>query len=653
MEIKFKKFQNGGNFAPFLSIYQPLQVNDQVPNATLAYLANINAQTQQELMADLNGTSRTSTSNRTSTSQKQSINQTEKLLQGLRGLDNDVQQVTQILYKQAIANDNPILGNASSVQDYYTAINLVNKVIDSKEEYKQAFEIAKSNKSLSEAAITADGQVVLQTSEGYTMATPSKAIKAVQAGRARICKNSDLLNSRRHDPNMAFNNELLNIVQNSVSFDNIKDTINSIATNLGSKEFKYSGYSKVQQGKIESGLRALGENIANQSAAGHTVDGTYKDSYQTKSNAQNIAYALNAIYSNLSSTQMAYLQLHSDGTAKGAKELIQQILMAKYNETTIFDSYLQKDLDSSGKIIKKGTTKKEEKEESKKTKPASAPEQFVAGVGYSQQIELAPGTSYAFVGLGRYGTLASDNLGSGSSLQQVSRSKWAPILDLDNVTMAGQTVKHLDQVLLNNSDIIGIDLPVTTDDNGRIKPDYDLLKKAETLNRVLISEGIEDSPENAEEINKICEDLKLQPKYVRNPDNTWGLNQKSYSRFAVIDATASEDAFDMDAPEKFIQEVIHQGDDTASKWFENTMKIINKDEKYKLDSDVYSSKIFIPVRLNAVAAASAQDSSYAYKVGLTDLNEADALARANQDFMDKQNQYQNPGSLEDYEDVEE
>lgn len=643
MEIKFKKFQNGGNFAPFLSIYQPLQLNDQVPNATLAYLANMNAQTQQELMADLNGTNRTST--KSATSQKQSINQTEKLLQDLRGLDSDVQQVTQILYKQALANDNPILGNQSSVQDYYNAINLVNKVIDSKEEYKQAFEIAKSNKSLSEAAITADGQVVLQTSQGYTMAAPSKAIKAVQAGRAKICKNSDLLNSRRHDPNMAFNNELLNIVQNSVSFDSIKDTINSIATNLGSKEFRYSGYSKVQQGKIESGLRALGEDIANQSAAGHTVDGTYKDSYHTKSNAQNIAYALNAIYSNLSSTQMAYLQLHSDGTAKGAKELIQQILMAKYNDSTTFDSNLQKDLD------KKSGSKSDGKDD-KKTKPTSAPEQFVAGVGYSQQITLAPGTSYAFIGLGRYGTLASDQLGSGSSLQQVSRSKWAPILDLGNASMAGQTIKHLDQVLLHNSDIIGMDLPITTDDSGNIKPDYDLLKKAETLNKVLISEGIEDSPENAEEINSICEDLKLKPKYVKSPDGKWELNQQSYSRFAILDATASEEAFDMDAPEKFIQDIIKQGDDATSKWFENAMKKIYDNKKYKLDSDVYSSKIFIPVRLNAVAAASAQDSSYAYKVGLTDLNEADALARANQDFMDKRDQYQNPGSLEDYEDDE-
>lgn len=650
MEIKFKKFQNGGNFAPFLSIYQPLQLNDQVPNATLAYLANMNAQTQQELMADLNGTSKTST--KSATSQKQSINQTEKLLQDLRGLDSDVQQVTQILYKQSMTNNIPLLGDQSNVQDYYTAINLVNKVIDSKEEYKQAFEIAKSNKALSEAAITADGQVVLQTSNGYTMATPSKAIKAIQAGKARVCKNSDLLNSRRHDPNMAFNNELLNIVQNSVSFDSIKDTINSIATNLGSKEFRYSGYSKVQQGKIESGLRALGDDIANQSAAGHTVDGTYKDSYHTKSNAQNIAYALNAIYSNLSSTQIAYLQLHSDGTAKGAKELIQQILMAKYNDSTTFDSNLQKDLDDNGQKINKKSGSKSDGKDDKKTKPTSAPEQFVAGTGYSQQITLAPGTSYAFVGLGRYGTLASDQLGSGSTLQQVSRSKWAPILDLSNASMAGQTIKHLDQVILNNSDVIGMDLPVMTDENGRIKPDYDLLKKAEALNKVLVSEGIEDSPENAEEINSICKDLKLEPKYIKDPDGKWELNQKSYSRFAIIDATASEEAFDMDAPEKFIPDVIHQGDDATSKWFEDTMKKVYDNKKYKLDSDVYSSKIFIPVRLNAVAAASAQDSSYAYKIGITDLNEADALARANQDFMNKRDQYQNPGSLEDYEDDE-
>lgn len=636
MEIKFKKFQNGGGFAPFLSMYQPLQSNAQSPDPTLAYLANINAQTQQEAMAKISGSSSTKTSSSKSTKQ-QSIEQTEKLLGDLKGLDNDVQQVVDVL--EAQARQDAYTGIDNSTTNYYRTIKLVNKVIDSKEEYKETFNIAKNNKTLSEAAITADGQIVLQTNNGYTMASPDKAIKAVQSGKARICKNSDLLKDRRHNPNMAFNNELLSIVQNGVSFDSVKDNINSIASSIGNKELKYSGYTKAQQGKIESGLQALGE-MAHGSEAGHTIDGVYKDTYQNKSNQQNIAYAIDAIYQSLTSPQIAYLQLHSDGTDKGAKSMLQQILMVRSTDSTSYDMALQKDLDLDGS--------KKSSNGGNGGKPISAPEHLINGDAYRQEIEIAPGTTFAFKGTARYSSLAADKIGNGSTLSDISKSGFAPILDLQNASMGGQLIKNLDQVMLKDSDIARIDLPCKVGKDGSIQPDFDKLHEAEDLNKVLVNEKIEDNADNAEKVNQVCKDMGMDPKYIKI-HGQWQYNTKSYRPFAIMNATASEQAFAMDAPENFIKDTVAEGDDNVREWFKNTMKSRLKNKKYDIDGDLFNSQIFIPLRDDAVQATLAQGSSYSYKGNVTDITEAEALTQANQEFMQKKDSYQDPGSLDDYE----
>jgi len=42
---------------------------------------------------------------------------------------------------------------------------------------------------------------------------------------------------------MAFDNSVLDVVKNGVSFDSIKNTINAIASNLGSSTTEQDGYA--------------------------------------------------------------------------------------------------------------------------------------------------------------------------------------------------------------------------------------------------------------------------------------------------------------------------------------------------------------------------------------------------------------------------
>jgi len=56
-----------------------------------------------------------------------------------------------------------LFGTGDPVLQYYKNIDLINKVIESKEEYKDAYDQAKAQGALSEAAISSDGRVVVKT----------------------------------------------------------------------------------------------------------------------------------------------------------------------------------------------------------------------------------------------------------------------------------------------------------------------------------------------------------------------------------------------------------------------------------------------------------------------------------------------------------
>ena len=80
----------------------------------------------------------TKSSSKSSSGDSIDMKDTISLLKDMRGLDNDVSQVTSQLIQSAKYES--LFGSGDPTVAYYKNLNLINKVIESKEEYKNAYD---------------------------------------------------------------------------------------------------------------------------------------------------------------------------------------------------------------------------------------------------------------------------------------------------------------------------------------------------------------------------------------------------------------------------------------------------------------------------------------------------------------------------------
>lgn len=299
--IKYKKYQKGGGLPPLFVDYNPVLVNDQAPNPLLAYLSGVSS-----------ARTSSSSSSKSGSDGLPSIKDTLALLKDMKGLDNDYLAAMQSI-KQS-QQEAALFGNSASVvSDYYRNLELVNKVIESKEQYKLAYDQAKAQSALASPAITATGEVVVKDANNVLKPISVEEYTA-NKDKYSIQTNSQLLSIRQTDPNMAFNNSVLHIVQNSTSFKQVQEVINSIADKLGTTTVSVTDNTQKQ---VAEGVNALRANVSSKSV---------------NSDVQ-AQYALDAIYRNLNEAQKSLLKLNGNGTDEGAKAVIKEILISKTSST--------------------------------------------------------------------------------------------------------------------------------------------------------------------------------------------------------------------------------------------------------------------------------------------------------------------------------
>ena len=632
MKIQFKKYQAGGAFAPFLSSYTPVVTNSQYTDPVLQYLATIGS--PQALQQ---ATTSTKSSSKSSSGDSIDMKDTISLLKDMRGLDNDVSQVTSQLIKNAQYES--LFGSGDPTVAYYKNLNLINKVIESKEEYKDAYEQAKSQNALSEAAISSDGKIVVKTGKGYNLVTPEQALKLQQSGRGVIQKNADLLNDRKHNPNMAFQNGVLNIVQNGISFDSISKVINAIAGKLGTSTIHQEGYSTKEGEQIKSGIAAL------KSAGVSSMDGVYKVTFENETQEAQAKMAVAAIYKNLNATQKAYLKLNSDGTEKGALSVIKGIVMDQTSSKQSLQSDYQADLLPDGsKRDSSGSSK------SSGTGPEATPSvMWAEGYGNKGNYKIiADGNTQVGYDIVATATSMLDSSGNPmgiATLGMLKNGQLGGVLNMNYATMNGVRIRtdSLNNVVADGGQIYQTELPVDMQAarQGVIKPDLKLIKKIESVNQNQLK-GIANkenlTAHDKQVINQVYQRNGIQAKYDSNGQLT-----AYYKRFAMINGTAAQSSltgedFDI-APVKM---------DNTDTYVQNVNKLNDNSDKhqYKLqtswlgmkDEPVYQGTIFIPMNNDFVSMYTGS--------GIKLKQSEVAQAQANQTRRDAiLSRYNNPGNL--------
>lgn len=559
-----KKLQLGG-VAPF-TVYRPL---------------GIGGETTTQVSQSTDGTSK-STKDTTAKDKLDMIKEMFKAVQST-GLPVDVNVVYRDLNNlfsraQAFGEE---LSSDDIATIYLQSMQKISNLKYSKENYDKALAVATQNDSLNEFAVDASGNYVVQDKEGNL--NVAKSLSEIAEKGLNPITNQQLLNLRAYSPNMAFqrgDSLITNIINNGMGINKIGAQIKALAGSLGSTEGKLEGISQVESGKVKAGLQIL---------AG-APDGYYKITTETKSQKEQVNAALSYIENMLSPAQRAILDSHG-----GTKPLIQAFLTSQQDATeniTISPLTGKAAKDSNGKTGGKGGT----------DTPASV--QFLLGNGYSEVVEFNIGNSQSVKALGRFGILQDkekNNLGQGSTLQDVSKSQFGPILDLDKATFGGTRLTNgYSHIILNNSDCIGVDLPVKKDLSGNYIPDFQQLSLIEKAEERIHNNKITDP----QQINQIYKDLGLPDKF----DSNGNIIQQNYKRFAGIQVILDEKALKGGVPIN-MNEVSEADDEERELFIEQMKKSGNKD--YDLSDGIlwsswgrdklYKGTIFVPVREDIAA----------------------------------------------------
>lgn len=479
-------------------------------------------------------------------------------------------------------------GNELSTEDiasmYIQQMQQINNIKYFKAQFDKAQTIVNTKDAESEFAIDTYGRLAVQDKETGKI-TYKTWDEVKNSDKYNPLKNSDLLNLRAISPTFAYDTDIITTASNATSMSEISKFLKAQLPSIGTSEQTIEGYTKQDSNNIKAGLQLLKDAPA----------GDYKFTQYNKDQQKQAQMALGYLKGILPKNMKTLLKVNSELQGMSEDSLIKLMIGSELDEDSKleFTAVTGKAAkDTNGGSGKGGTDT-----------PASV--QFLLGNGYSEVVEFNIGNSQSIKALGRFGILQDkekNNLGQGSNFQDVSKSQFGPILDLDKATFGGSRLNSsgYSHIILNNSDCIGLDLPVKRDISGNYVPDFQKLSLIEKAEEQIRNNKIT----NPQQINEIYRNLGLPDKF----DSNGNIISQNYKRFAGIQVILDSKALKGGAPVNVNE--ISEADDTERELFIEAMKKDgNKD--YDLSDGflwsswgrdkLYKGTIFVPVREDIVA----------------------------------------------------
>ena len=250
------KHQKGGNLDAFFTTYVPVQI--QAPNQT---------------------SSQQRSSGNSQSSEKGKL--TEKdffdMLKDIDGLPNEMNAIVGNLINtfrlSALTGVDP--GDLATT--YLSNLYQVKVASQNKTTYDKAVEQANKNGAMAEPAISMDGKLVVQNIDGK-ITTVSLDNYFQDKDGYKLLTVSNLANLRAYSPELAYNPEVFNIINNSVGFESFQELLSKAIQSLGSTEITRNGIFSVE-GKASQGLallQTLREDDRIQALGSITANGLYE-----------------------------------------------------------------------------------------------------------------------------------------------------------------------------------------------------------------------------------------------------------------------------------------------------------------------------------------------------------------------------------------
>lgn len=445
------KFDQGGATPPFVA-YQPVIVSDKrtsaIPEEAVAAKVASDADKGKLTSKDLY----------------------TMLKEKLKGLPSDVDVAMWKLQSvEESLNLDFFHDFTSNVENrYLNALQTMNQLSFSREQYDKALDNVKSNGGLNEAAIDQYGQVYMTNGKDYKLMSPEKA---KQSGWKQMT-NQDLLYLRANDPSLSGKDEILNVVNNGIGISQVTKMIQDSIGNLGTNSNSETAYATTQQGQLIQGLNDFIKAVQETGQYDASIEDLYKAQIINKTQAQQAQQAIAYIYKTLPQNAKSLLKTRTEGgTDKEALNLISTLVLSKTSEDRSFT------VDLEGGPTKKSMSKDANAGSKDDTElKTSLPLQVMQDMG---EADIAPVTIDKGDGVqmsvyGSFFSAINDKKGEpivNTSLQNMlAQSGLQDIVkNVRSITFGDQklTPEQLSKITYNNTGIVRADLPVNED--GTVK----------------------------------------------------------------------------------------------------------------------------------------------------------------------------------------
>ena len=567
-----KKYQQGG-VAPF-TVFRPVALGGE-----------------QSMTTQTTGSSSKASSTKDD-SGKDQLNLVKDLFSKMSGLPVDVSAVYAPLMSlmQRVQAGGPELSTQEISTIYIKSMLQMSQLQYNQKAYEEAQKQATANGSLEDLVITNGGKILVQDTSDGSLKPMSWDEYKKSDGEYRLLTNGALLELRAHSPNLAFNSDVLRYVSGTVGISKVTEEIKKLAANIGTTELERQGFSKKEAGQIIKGLEELNDAPA----------GIYKRTQTTKDQKDQMKAALKYILQILPLNMQNTLKVYADMNGVSPAEIIANGLAAQEDVT---EKVSWQPL--TGKAATDANGNSKEGSEGLKLNAATA---LVSGKGYQTEVELNPGTSYSVIANGRFTEFqkhSGENMGAGITMSEASTSTLKGVLDWNKATIGGSRINSMgyNQVILNNGEVVGVDLPI--DPSNPDMPDFNRLQQLQELDKQIRLHNIEDTDENWQKVNQLCDELNITRKY-KGPGV---LNDISWRRFAAFQVVTPDTAL---VNKNVILDMVGVADEEERELYNKSMQKIYKDKKFELSDkflffghrdELYKGTVFVPIKENMTAAA--------------------------------------------------
>ena len=445
------KFQQGGTTPPYVA-YQPVIVSDKrtsaIPEEAAAAKVASDADKGKLTSKDLY----------------------TMLKEKLKGLPSDIDVAMWKLQSvEESLNLDFFHDFTSNVENrYLNALQTMNQLSFSREQYDKALDNVKSNGGLNEAAIDQYGQVYVTNGKDFKLMSPEEA---KQSGWTMVT-NQDLLYMRANDTNLAGNDKILNVVNNGIGISQVTKMIQDSIGNLGTNSNSETAYATTQGGQLIQGLNDFIKAAQETGQYDASVEDLYKAQIINKTQAQQAQQAISYIYKTLPQNAKSLLKTRTEGgTDKEALGLVSQLVLSKTSEDRQFT------VDLEGGPTKKSMSKDANAGSKDDTNmKTSLPLQIMQDMGESDvaPITIDKGDGIQMSVYGSFFSAVTDKKGdtiTNTSLQNMlAQSGLQDIVkNVRNITFGDQklTPEQLSKITYNNTGVVRAELPVNED--GTVK----------------------------------------------------------------------------------------------------------------------------------------------------------------------------------------